>query len=429
MPSADGPLILNHIAKVVDCEHKTAPTQEKGYPSIRTPNIGRGRLILDGVNFVSEETYNQWTRRAVPKEGDLILAREAPAGNVAIIPRNLKLCLGQRTVLIRPEHSKVDSHYLTYLLLGNEIQARFQSYSTGATVGHLNVRDIRNLTLPDLPPFITQRKIAAVLSAYDDLIENNTRRVAVLEEMARLLYREWFVHFRFPGHEQVKLVDSPLGKIPEGWKVVKVGEISQIHRGRSYSKKNLLESGGIPFVNLKNIEREGGFRRDGLKCYEGLYKEAQTVKNTEIVIAVTDMTQERRIIGRAARIPDLGAPFGVFSMDLVKIEPRNEVSNEFLYGMFQYSSFSETVKEFANGVNVLHLTPDRISESILPLPTKNLTSIYSTITNEIYSLCDDLEKKNANLQSTRDLLLPKLISGEVDISDLKITVPEIETAA
>lgn len=130
---------------IVDCEHKTAPIQATGYPSIRTPNIGRGRLILNGVNRVSETTYNGWTQRAVPQEGDLILAREAPIGNVAIIPPNLQVCLGQRTVLIRPDRCKVDPIYLTYLLLGDEIQGRIHSMSNGATVHHLNMKDIREL--------------------------------------------------------------------------------------------------------------------------------------------------------------------------------------------------------------------------------------------------------------------------------------------
>ena len=177
--------LLNICEFIVDCEHKTAPTQETGYPSIRTPNIGRGRLILDGVNRVSEETYREWSKRAIPQADDLILAREAPVGNVAIIPKNLKVCLGQRTVLIRPDKNKVCPMFLVYFMLGDEIQSRFLGHSTGATVRHLNMRDIRNLDLPKLPSLPTQRKIAAVLSAYDDLIENNTRRIEILEEIAQ----------------------------------------------------------------------------------------------------------------------------------------------------------------------------------------------------------------------------------------------------
>ena len=102
---------------IVDCEHKTAPTQAEGIPSIRTPNIGKGNLLLDGVYRVSEATYTEWTRRAEPRAGDLIFSREAPAGNVGVVPPNLRVCLGQRTVLIRPNRSVFVSDFLALLLL------------------------------------------------------------------------------------------------------------------------------------------------------------------------------------------------------------------------------------------------------------------------------------------------------------------------
>ena len=130
-------LVLNNISEfIVDCEHKTAPIQETGYPSIRTPNIGKGVLILEGVNRVSEEVYIKWTKRGQPEEGDLIIAREAPVGNVAIIPSNLKVCLGQRTVLVRPNKKVVYPQYLCYLLLGDELQGQILTKTTGATVAH-----------------------------------------------------------------------------------------------------------------------------------------------------------------------------------------------------------------------------------------------------------------------------------------------------
>jgi type I restriction enzyme S subunit len=178
---------------IVDCEHKTAPTQATGYPSIRTPNIGRGYFILEGVNRVSEETYRLWTRRAVPQSGDLIMAREAPVGNVAMVPQGLQPCLGQRTLLIRPDRSKVEPAFLNYLLNGPHIQGLLHSKASGATVAHLNMKDVRSLHLPELPPLPAQRRIADTLSAYDELIENSQRRITILEAMARALYREWFI--------------------------------------------------------------------------------------------------------------------------------------------------------------------------------------------------------------------------------------------
>jgi type I restriction enzyme S subunit len=144
-------LKLNELCHdIIDCEHKTAPTQENGYLLIRTTNIGEGRLLLDGVKKVSSEIYAEWTKRATPNPGDLILAREAPVGNVSIIPENLKVCLGQRTVLIKVDKSKADPRYLMYLLLGNAIQKWFKLLSAGATVAHLNVGETRELELPQL---------------------------------------------------------------------------------------------------------------------------------------------------------------------------------------------------------------------------------------------------------------------------------------
>jgi|LauGreDrversion4_2_1035121.scaffolds.fasta_scaffold257588_2 type I restriction enzyme S subunit len=148
---------------IVDCEHKTAPIQERGIPSIRTPNIGKGVLILDNVNRVSEQTYNEWTRRAIPQGGDLILAREAPAGNIAIIPDNMKVCLGQRTVLIRTIKKRIIPKFLAYLILSNDVQLKLLSLSTGSTVAHINMKDIRAFKIFNLNSLIEQQEIVQKL--------------------------------------------------------------------------------------------------------------------------------------------------------------------------------------------------------------------------------------------------------------------------
>ncbi|WP_205741948.1 restriction endonuclease subunit S [Halomonas marinisediminis] len=241
--------VLNDICElIVDCEHKTAPKSSTGYPSIRTPNVGRGRLILDNVNRVDEETYAQWTRRAVPQENDLIIAREAPVGNVAIIRQGEQVCLGQRTVLVRPDPNKVNPEFLCYFMLGDYVQGQFGAAATGATVPHLNMRDIRGLQVPALPAREVQNRIASILSAYDDLIENNTRRIEILEEMARRLYEEWFVHFRFPGHEEVSFKESELGKIPDGWEIANLEKTVDLTMGQSPKSEFYNDTGeGLPF--------------------------------------------------------------------------------------------------------------------------------------------------------------------------------------
>jgi type I restriction enzyme S subunit len=404
---------------IIDCEHKTAPTQPTGYPSIRTPNIGKGYFILDGVNRVSEEIYKLWTKRAVPVPGDLIMAREAPVGNVAIIPEGLQPCLGQRTLLIRPDKTKVYPAFLNFYLNGPYIQGLIRSKTNGATVAHLNMRDIRTLEIQDLPPLPIQRRIAGILSAYDDLIENNQRRIAILETMARSLYREWFVHYRYPGHEAVPLVDSPLGPIPQGWEVRKLGEVADTFRGRSYRSVDLADEGGLPFLNLKCLDRDGGFRRSGLKRYTGDFKDIHVAKKGDIVIAVTDMTQERRIVARAALVPTLDQDFGVFSMDLVRIEPKPGLPKAFLYSLLRYSSFADEVKQHANGANVLHLSPDRITDYRFVSPHKDLMHRFESFVASVIEEIDTLANKIDNLRRTRDLLLPRLLSGQIDVGDVE----------
>jgi type I restriction enzyme, S subunit len=175
---------------IVDCEHKTAPVQELGYPSIRTPNIGKGRLLLENVNRVSEEIYKLWTKRAIPQSSDLVLAREAPVGNVAIIPDDLKICLGQRVALIRPNKSKIKPYYLLFLLLSSGIQDRLLGLSNGATVHHLNMKDIRNLKLPVIHSLEIQDEFDSIVSKQYELIATLTEQNQNLEQTRdRLLPR------------------------------------------------------------------------------------------------------------------------------------------------------------------------------------------------------------------------------------------------
>lgn len=175
----DSPSLDSLCELIVDCEHKTAPTQETGIPSIRTPNIGKGRLILEGVYRVSDKTYAEWTRRGEPQGGDLILAREAPAGNVAVIPEGTKVCLGQRTVLIRPKKTVFESAYLAQLLLRQNSQRRLLAHSRGATVQHINMKDIRAFKICAIPSIADQQRI---VNHVNELFDTEDRLVSLYRQ-------------------------------------------------------------------------------------------------------------------------------------------------------------------------------------------------------------------------------------------------------
>ena len=170
---------------IADCPHTTAQDEGVGYPLVRTPNIGKGRLIYDKMHRVSEKVYNLRNKRAVPRERDLILAREAPAGNIAVIQKEEKVCLGQRTVLLRPRLAVIDSEYMAYRILSEKVQRAILDYSSGSTVAHLNVREIRKLKLP-IPPLVLQREFAAFVAKVDKLAFAVRKSL----ESAEKLYRQ-----------------------------------------------------------------------------------------------------------------------------------------------------------------------------------------------------------------------------------------------
>lgn len=226
-------MTLNEICEfIVDCPHSTAKDEGSGFPLIRTPNIGKGRLNLEGVHRVSKEVYDKRNARAIPQDDDLILAREAPAGNVAIIKNGEKVCLGQRTVLIRPDKNKVYPDFLAYYILAPEQQYELLGSANGATVAHVNIPVIKALPVK-LPEMEWQKKAAGILKTYDDLIENNQQQIKLLEEAAQRLYKEWFVNLRFPGYEDAQIVDG----IPDRWNIGTLGDIA-IDVGERERKEN-----------------------------------------------------------------------------------------------------------------------------------------------------------------------------------------------
>ena len=297
------------------------------------------------------------------------------------------------------------SYFLKHALRG--------ASSTKAAVPGVNRNDLheRKVLSPD---YKTQLRIVERLLPIDDLIENNRRRIALLEQSARLLYREWFVHLRFPGHEHVKVVDGA----PEGWATKAVAEMADLYRGISYSSDQLVSDDGKPFVNLKCMDRLGGFRASGLKTFKGQHKAHHAVAAGDIVCAVTDMTRDALIVAQAARVPRVVDEDAVFSMDMVKLVPKPAFSAEWFYALLRFSSFSFEVREKATGATVLHLRPKHIEEWRTAVPPEALRKEFAEYAEPWLELMDCLEVQNEKLRQARDLLLPRLMSGQIQLNDM-----------
>jgi len=374
-----------------------------------------GRVSESSIARVGEEHVLRLSQHRL-RSGDIVYGRRGDIGRRALVTEREDgwLC-GTGCLRISLGNSVLDPQFLFFYLGHPNVIAWIANQAVGATMPNLNTSILQSVPIR-YPELEVQRRVASVLSDYDDLIENNTRRIGILEEMARRLYEEWFVHFRFPGHETTRLVESEIGRVPKGWRVVTVGEIATVVRGRSYRGTDVVDEGGVPFVNLKCIDRGGGFRKHGVKQYAGPFKDTQTVRAGDIVIAVTDMTQERRIVAHCGRVPRLKGNRGVISMDLVKVVSKPIVPAEFLYAFFRWSGFSGEVRHHANGTNVLHLHPDHILRYKFALPTDGLIREFASAAAAPFELMDVLGNQIETLRLTRDQLLPKLISGEIDVS-------------
>lgn len=323
--------------------------------------------------------------------------------------------------IFRKKESVSNADYLYYLVSSTLVKEPAIKSMSGATGRQrANLDEIKQINVPDFN-IVTQEKIAKILSNYDDLIENNNKRIKILEEMAQKIYKEWFVDFKFPGHKTTTFKDSELGKIPCNWDVKKVSEISTLSKGKSYKSLELVkEKEGLPFLNLKCIERDGGFRRDGLKWFNGKYTDTHITLPEDIIMAVTDMTQERRLVARPARIPHNWYKKYIMSMDLVKLIANDNIDKSYFYSLLKYSNFSDEVKNLANGTNVLHLNPQNIEQFELIVSDEDTRNLFGKIVKQIYDEIDVLYQKNETLKQTRDILLPRLISGEIDVKNMEI---------
>ena len=296
---------------------------------------------------------------------------------------------------------------LPYFLYLSICQLDIAALNTGSAVPSMTFDKYYSIEI-NLPPLPVQRRIAEILSRYDSLIENYQRQIKLLEEAAQRLYKEWFVDLHFPGHENTPIIDG----IPEGWEKKKLGEVFTYVRGKSYTSKELSNKGTI-MVNLKNIQAFGGYNRNAEKRFTGDYKEMQALEKGDLIMGVTDMTKERRLVGHVALVPDFNER-ATFSMDLIKIVPF-ELPKVYLYCAMRFGGISTSISPLANGVNVLHLKPDALTGIEMIVPNKVLIQNFSSYASSCIEEINNIEDQIRNLTEARDRLLPKLMSGEIDI--------------
>lgn len=347
------------------------------------------------------------------KYGDIVMCEGGEPGRCAIWKDQYPGMMIQKAIhRIRPR-AGLDHEFLYYNFLHMGRTGYFAQLFTGATIKHLPREKLALLNIP-VPPLPIQKRIACVLSSYDDLIENNRRRMALLEESARLLYQEWFVRLRFPGHEHVRIVDG----LPEGWERVQLQSLLNVTHGYAFQGENFSEEPTARIlVTPGNFRIGGGIKYDKLKFYdeEGPLEPNYMFEPMDLMLTMTDLSKECDTLGYPAFVPKLDGQSFLHNQRVGKVVPLGLFfPKHFLYCLFCDDRYRHHVVGAATGTSVKHTSPKRILSYMATIPRSGtLIDAFEDFARPSFQQINVLIEATQKLRAARDLLLPRLMSGEV----------------
>jgi len=402
---------------LIDCDHRTPPAADAGYPYVAIPQLRAGRIDLSDVRRISREHYIEWTRKAKPSASDVVLSRRCNPGETAAVPPALEFALGQNLVLLRADGTKVYPPFLRWLVRGPEWWEQIGKFlNVGAVFDSLKCADVPNFELR-IPPLLEQRAIAHILGTLDDKIELNRRMNETLEAMARALFKSWFVDFdpvrakaegRDPGLPKHladlfpdSFEDSELGEIPAGWRVGSVDDAFDLTMGQSPPGETYNEAGvGLPFYQGST---DFGFRFPTRRIYctapTRLGKAGDTLVSVRAPVGDINMATEDCAIGRG-----------------VAAVRHKTGSRSYSYQFMQ--SIEEVFARFEAEGTVFGSIGKKDFHAIASVNApRELVLAYETRVSPLDDRVEINERESLTLAALRDTLLPKLISGELRVKD------------
>ena len=398
---------------------------------------GRGQKIINmgdlfSFDFISGqemkriELNDRELANSLVKDGDLLFARRSlileGSGKCSLVVQPSEDMTFESSVIrARLNPNKAFPRFYYYMFRSPQGRALISSITTGAVVSGIRGSELVMLKVPN-PPLETQRKIAAILSNYDDLIENNTRRIKILEEMAGTIYREWFVEFRFPGHENVKMVESELGLIPQEWEIKRLSAIIvEIidYRGKTPRKLGCSWSeSGIMALSAMNVKQGRLVRLEKAKFVdEDLYKRWMKSEVAESDILMTSEAP----LGEVYYLTEKKRVCLSQRLYCMRANPKVIKPCVLFYALGSPASKAQ-LHARATGTTVSGIRQAALREILFVIPPQDLQNRAEMVLETLLKIQETLVRTNTNLRKTRDLLLPRLISGELDVSDLGIDI-------
>lgn len=378
-----------------DGPHATPPDSDEGAVFLGISNITKnGHIDLTDIKYISVYDLPKWTKRVTPQEGDIVFSYEATLNLYALIPKGFWGCLGRRMALIRPDEKKCFGKFLYYYFFSPQWRNTIaENTILGATVDRIPIAKFPDFPVT-IPTLSTQKRIVDILSAYDELIENNKRQIKLLEEAAQRLYKEWFIDLRFPGHEDVEIIDG----VPEGWTEQTLNVFANVVMGQSPKSEfynNACE--GLPFH-----QGVGSYGKRFVKdntystSFTRIAQAGSILFSVRAPVGRLNITKNKIVIGR-----------GLSAMN------HREGLQSYLFYLLKERFFKEDM--VGNGSIFASISKDELLGQKFIVPGHTLANMFNVITSAIDRKIEVLDSAIDLLKEARDRLLPKLMCGEIEL--------------
>ena len=385
---------------------KRSEFRDSGILFLNTTNIVDDRLDLNEAVYISEQKYSE-IKKGRAQRGDIFMTTRGSIGKVARFDCEHETALINAQILIlRADPNQLDSRFLFHTLRSPLFKTHLANFASGSAQPQIPITDLREVDLP-IPPLPVQRRIAGILSAYDELMENSQRRIRILEAMARALYREWFVHFRFPGNEKLPRVESPLGEIPKGWEVKRVLDCVHVN-----PRIVVPRNGEKPFVPMGCLSNDSMLITD-IESREG--NSGAKFQNGDTLFARITPCLENGKTGFVQFLPD-AQPVAFGSTEFIVLRSHT-LTPEFVYCLARSDEFRGiAIKSMSGATGRQRVQEKCFNDFQITQPPLALLDRFTAIVAPSFRLIYKLHLQIRNLRLTRDLLLPRLLSGQVKLT-------------
>lgn len=433
------------LSVIIDNRGKTCPTEEYGFPLIATNCVKNETLYpaFEKIRFVSQTTYDDWFR-GHPEAGDMIFVCKGSPGNVCWTPDPVPFCIAQDMVAIRADEKKVYPKYLFALLRSTQTQRQISNMHVGTLIPHFKKGDFDKLFLRIPTDYGVQKQIGELYFDFCLKINLNRRMNETLEAMVRTVFKSWFVDFdpvkaKMEGKQPAgmdaetaslfpdKLVESELGMIPEGWEQISLSELISIKHGFAFKGEYFSKS---PTQNILltpgNFRIGGGFKDDKLKYYSGPIPEDYILSEGDLLVSMTDLSKASDTLGYPAFVPTHNNVLFLHNQRLGKITLQNDrVGKGYIYQHLCSPKYRNEILAGSSGTTVKHTAPKKILAYKIAFSGGAIEKAFESFFAKFNAMVQHNNANIVTLTNLREVLMPKLISGELSVAELEKKLGEV----